>query len=191
MHLTLLCSASTDSSRRATFPGDEPLDAQGSAAAAALAEKLGRPGLVLVSPAVRARETAEALGLAGAIDERLREIDYGRWAGQALKDVAAREPDAAAAWLSDPEVAPHGGESVAALFARVGSWLAEISGDSRRVLAIAHPGPMRAAAAIALSAPFAAFWQIDVEPLARLTLTSDSRRWHLRALVEPESGRLR
>ncbi len=57
-----------------------------------------------------------------------------------------------------------------------------------RVLAVTHPGPIRAMAAIALSVPFDAFWRIDVEPLGRLTLTSDGKRWHLRALIEPERG---
>ncbi len=182
MRLTLLCSATGDSRRRARFPDDEPLDAAGIAAALALDVK--RADRVLVSPALRARQTAEALGLAGAVDERLREIDYGTWAGRELGEVAASEPEAMAAWLADPNAAPHGGESLAALFERAGAFLAERLNESGHVLAITHAEPMRAMAAVALGAPHGAFWRIDVAPLTRLILTSDGKRWNLRALVE-------
>ena len=88
---------------------------RGTAAAAALAGSIGSADRVLVSPALRARQTAVALELPATIDELLRDVDYGRWAGATLKEIAAREPAAVAAWLGDPAAAPHGGEPLAAL----------------------------------------------------------------------------
>jgi broad specificity phosphatase PhoE len=78
---------------------------------------------VLTSPASAARETAQALGFAAEVETPLGDCDYGRWRGLAAKDVARREPEAFAAWLGDAAAAPHGGESLAALIERTGTWL--------------------------------------------------------------------
>ena len=105
IRLTLISHGATAALRRAAFPGDEPLDARGTAAAAALAGAIGSAERVLVGPALRARQTAVALELPATIDEGLRDLDYGRWAGATLKEIAAREPAAVAAWLGDPAAA--------------------------------------------------------------------------------------
>jgi broad specificity phosphatase PhoE len=57
------------------------------------------------------RRTARLLNLDAAIAPALAEIDFGRWTGQGLADLAAAEPDSLATWLSDLQTAPHGGES--------------------------------------------------------------------------------
>jgi hypothetical protein len=38
------------------------------------------------------------------------DCDYSLWAERKLKDVAATEPEAIGAWLSDFAAAPHGGK---------------------------------------------------------------------------------
>lgn len=123
--LLLIRHATTAAVRRAAFPVDEPLDDAGRAAAATLAGSLGR-GEALCSPALRARQTAAAAGLAPVeLEAQLRECDFGAWAGRVLADVHADDPDGAAAWMTDPDAAPHGGEPLSALLARVGRWLDE------------------------------------------------------------------
>ncbi|MGJ4858796.1 histidine phosphatase family protein [Labrys sp. La1] len=177
--LILLCHGATPAVRAAGFPLDEALDARGLAAARKLEGHFGRPARILSSPALRARQTAQALGHDPEVDEALRECDHGRWAGLALDAVAAAEPEALRAWLTDPDACPHGGESVATLIARVGAWL-----DGRRfegyTLAVTHASVLRAAVVRALGAEARSFWRIDAAPLATADLRPSGRGWSLR-----------
>jgi broad specificity phosphatase PhoE len=74
---------------------DPPLDAVGRFQALVLADVLAHQGLVSIvsSPLLRARETAEPIGLRTGlpveIDERLIDRDYGPWAGRSKDEVAA------------------------------------------------------------------------------------------------------
>lgn len=79
---------------------DPPLDEVGVAEVAATASVIGQsdlappPRLVRTSPALRARQTAEALSAAtGAkieADDRLADRDYGEWAGHAPSELVER-----------------------------------------------------------------------------------------------------
>jgi histidine phosphatase superfamily protein (branch 1) len=51
-----------------------------------------------------------------------------------------------------------------------------------------HPAVLRAATVHVLDAPLAAFWRVDVEPLARLSLTCAAGRWNLRLPGQGASG---
>jgi len=177
--------ASTRATRAAAFPVDEPLDAPGRAAAAALAAVLPQRCEVLSSPAARCRETAQAAGLEPRVDAVLAECDFGCWAGVRLADV---DEEGARAWLLDPDATPHGGESLRAFAARVGAWL---DGEARRdgtVVAITHGGVVKAAVVHALGAPLEAFWQIDAAPLSLTELHAHDGRWtvaRVNDVVEP------
>ncbi|MED7951989.1 histidine phosphatase family protein [Streptomyces sp. BE303] len=180
--------------RQARFVGEgsvdegDPLDAAGVRAARAAAPGLPAAAHRFVSPTARCRRTAEDLGLPDAVDEpALRGCAAGRWSGRTLDEVAADEPAAVMTWLADPAAAPHGGESVRQLCARVGAWLdgtaAALAG---RVLVIAEPDVVRAAAVHALGIPDHAFRRLDVPPLAGVELTGRADRWNLRlGLVRP------
>lgn len=186
IRLTLVCHAATQAQRAAAVAGDdEPLDAAGRAAAAVAASDPETADLCWTAPERRARETAAALGLQAAVEDRLRNCDYGRWRGSSLAALQAREPEAVRAWLTDPAAAPHGGESLLALLARVGGWLDGLPAGpatSRVIVAVTHPAVVRAAAVHALAAAPAVFWRIDAGPLARLWLSGRAGRWNLRAL---------
>jgi broad specificity phosphatase PhoE len=174
--LLLVRHASTDAVRAAAFGADEPLDAAGVAAAGRL--RLPRAGEVLVSPARRAAETAARAGLAvTAVEPALAECDFGRWAGRPLRELAESEPEAVRAWMTDPAGAPHGGESLLAVLARVCTWLAEQARLSGTAIAITHAGVIKAAVVGALDAPPAAFWRIDVAPLSVTELHAHDGRW--------------
>ena len=179
--LTLLCHAATAATRAAAFPLDEPIEARSRELAAKAAVHLPRVDRVWTSPALRARQTAEALGLAATPEPALRDCDYGRWAGRRLAELQAAEPEAVAAWLGDPEAAPHGGESVVDLLARVGAWLEARGGERGHAIAITHPAIIRAAIVHVLAAPPAAFWRIDIEPLSLTELRRGPQHWTLRA----------
>jgi broad specificity phosphatase PhoE len=179
--LTLVCHGATDATRAAAFPLDEPLAAGATTAAQVLAPGLRRADHAWTSPALRARQTAEALSLAAHGDPALSDCDHGRWAGRALAEVQAAEPDAVAAWLADPAAAPHGGEAIVDLVARMGGWLDARLGDAGHTVAVTHAAVMRAAILHVLGAPADSFRRIDIEPLGMIGFGSDGRRWALRA----------
>ena len=121
--LTLVAHASTAATARALFSRDEGLEPRGAAAAGA-ASAPRRITRAVCSPARAAVETAGALGLAATVDPGLADWHLGEWRGRALDEIAAAHPADVAAWLADPDAAPHGGESLTALLARVAGWLA-------------------------------------------------------------------
>ncbi|WP_030394040.1 histidine phosphatase family protein [Kitasatospora purpeofusca] len=162
--------------------GGDALDEAGVRAARALRPDLPVASHRFVSPSARCRRTAEELGLADAVAEpELRGCAAGRWRGRTLDEVAAEEPEALMAWLADPAAAPHGGESVRQLCARVAGWLdGTAAGLTGRVLVVAEPDAVRAAAVHALGVPDQAFRRLDVPPLAVVELTGRAGRWNLR-----------
>ncbi|WP_438489448.1 histidine phosphatase family protein [Streptomyces sp. S186] len=184
--LTLISPAISASLRQARFDDGSSLDDGGAARARAAAGSLPTAARVRVSPSVRCRETASALGLdASAAQERsepseLSGLNVGRWTGRTLDEVGAAEPDAVARWLADPGAAPHGGESVRDLCERVTRWLDDCGGTDGRTLAVVEPEVVRAAVLHVLGAPETAFWRLDVPPLAATELTGRSGRWNLR-----------
>ena len=123
MRLHLLCVASTSSIRSASFPSNDPLDAQGRKALEAFAGALPRFDKTCISPDVSAVQTGEILGLHSETNPMLRDCDFGRWTGRSLADVQTTEPDALAIWLRDPTAAPHGGESFACVVNRIQAWM--------------------------------------------------------------------
>ncbi|GHG52512.1 histidine phosphatase family protein [Streptomyces griseocarneus] len=191
----MLISPATGSALRAArFDDGSPLDEAGVRDARAAAGALPRADLAVTAPAPRCRQTAAALGLDGAEPvSALRDLETGRWRGRSLDEVMAAEPEAVAAWLADPDAAPHGGESVTALTDRVGAWLDGRAEDGGRVLAVVEPAVVRAALVHALGLPAAAFWRLDVSPLSLTELSGRAGRWNLRcgrplAPAEPKAG---
>jgi broad specificity phosphatase PhoE len=189
MRLHLLCVASTPSIRSASFPSNDPLDAQGRQALEAFAGALPTVDKTWISPNLSAAQTAESLGLSSELERRLRDCDFGRWAGRSLAEVQATEPDALATWLRDPTAAPHGGESFADVINRVQAWMDGLLPASGSALAITHPTIIRASIAGALGAGPQALRHIDVAPLSQARLSSDGRRWTLSALIPRKEAR--
>lgn len=175
--LVLVRHARTSAVLRAAFPVDEPLDEAGRAAAAALAGSF--PGDLLSSPLRRARETCAAVapGAPVAEDEALRECDFGTWAGRSLADVHADDPAGVEAWMTDIDASPHGGESLRAFAARVGTWLDGQAALDGRAVAVTHGGVVKAAVVHAMGAPVEACWRVDVAPLRATELHAHDGRW--------------
>jgi len=180
--LALICHASTTATRLAAFPVDEPVEPKALDKAldgATLPARMRKPAQCWTSPALRATQTAQALALAATVEPELRDCDYGRWAGRTLTNIERDEGEAMAQWLGDPAAAPHGGESLVALIARVGSWLDGLGAHSGQLVAVTHQSVIRAALVHALGAPPATFWRIDVPPLAIVDLKGSGARWTL------------
>jgi broad specificity phosphatase PhoE len=180
--ITLICHGSTPATRQARFPLDEALEDKALDQAAALKSVIPRADRVWTSPALCARQTAVALSFDPVADPLLRDCDYGRWAGRKLNEVQGVEPEGVAAWLSDPDAAPHGGESIADLLRRVATWLDLHARDGGHSIAITHAVVIRAAILHAIGAPARAFWHIDAGPLSLTDLRHDGLRWTWRAI---------
>ncbi len=183
--LSWICHGATQANRKGCFPDDEPLEAKAEQQARTLSFESGSIDHVWSSPALRARQTAAALGLDAIPDIALRECDYGNWRGQSLAGLHERDADSLALWMTDTSVAPHGGEALTAVMKRVGEWMENHVGHAGNIAVITHASVIRAAVVQALHAPPAAFWSIDVEPLGIVEMTSDGRRWQLRFPAKP------
>lgn len=175
--LLLVRHAPTSATRAAAFPADEELDERGRELAAGLAAAVPRRSEVITSPARRCRQTAEAAGLAAAVDERIAECDFGTWTGRSLADVNADDPAAVQSWMLDPDASPHGGESLALFSTRIARWLDDQAAQDGRMTVITHGEVVKAAVVHALSAPLLAFWRIDATPLAITELHAHGGRW--------------
>jgi broad specificity phosphatase PhoE len=186
--LKLLCHASTSAVRNAAFPANEPLDPQGLKKLAAVPHQLRHAHRYLTSPALRAVQTAEALGLEATIEAALSDSDYGKWTGLAFDEVQAQQPEAVAEWIRDPASAPHGGESVVALIARVAVWLEAQQAVPGITVAITHASVIRAAIVGALQTEARSFWHIDIAPLSLTELSANNGRWTLVSMVPDKAG---
>lgn len=172
--VTMVCHGATSATRSTAFPADEPLERTPSL------DPLPAD-LAVSSPATRCLQTAVALGLTPTTDDRLRDCDYGRWTGLTLAELSSTEPANVEAWLTDPSAAPHGGESIVDLLARVGGWLDSL--PDGRTVAVTHPSVIKAAIVHAIRATPESFWRIDIGPLDRVALSGPV--WRLRTITGP------
>lgn len=169
--------------REARFHDGCSLDAAGlrlARSAASSVAALPVADRVWVSDTVRCRETADALGLEAVVVPALAGLGVGCWRGSTLAEVGAKEPQAVALWLADPESAPHGGETVREFCERISDWLDSAAQMNGRALAVVEPEVVRAVVVRALGTPAAAFWRIDVPPLTATEFSGRSGRWNLR-----------
>lgn len=144
---------------------DVPADCGVRKGISALRVAAGRVDRIVTSPALRCRQTAEALWPDGEVvtdtDAALWEQNFGAWEGlalDALPDLGPLDPEALALYRT-PQ-----GESFADLCARVAPGLIRAA-TGGRVAVIAHAGTVRAGLALALGAvpPALAF---EVAPLS-------------------------
>ena len=182
MRVILLCHAATGATRSAAFPtdADEPEPA-GIQAAIELAPSMPRADRILRANSRRCVRTTIALGLSAEPDPGLDGCDFGAWTGRTLDEVLAEDPEAVTSWLTNPAACPHGGESLAALLVRIGSWLDGL-GQRGSVLAVADSTVIRAALSYAVTGQPQSIWRFDVAPLSRAVLVGEPGRWSLRAL---------
>jgi broad specificity phosphatase PhoE len=119
---------------------DPPLTAAGREAAAAKLAGLTVAALY-VSPLLRARQTAEAIG--GPVEPivlpELAEIDFGDWEGLTWQEIQQRWPDAACRKIEDwLGAAPPGGELWCDFCARIDRALERVLAGPRPAAIVAH-----------------------------------------------------
>ncbi|MCA8926733.1 MAG: histidine phosphatase family protein [Alphaproteobacteria bacterium] len=162
--LLLIRHAPVDDGTRLHGRDDVAAALPGATAIAEVLRVIGPVDRVVSSPALRCRQTAEALfpDRPTTVDPRLWEQDFGAWEGMPLGDLPDIGP------LNREDLARHvppGGESFAALCARAAPALTELGGAGGRVAVIAHAGIIRAALALAIGS-VAAGLAFEIAPLS-------------------------
>jgi probable phosphoglycerate mutase len=136
--------------------------------AAALARR-GTIQAVVASPLARTRETAgivaARLGLDVAVEDGLRETDFGAWEGLTFAEVSERYPDDLNAWLASTEARPTGGgESFATTATRVAATRDKLVAAyaGRTVLLVTHVTPIKMLVRLALGAPLESLFRMEL-----------------------------
>ena len=155
---------------------DAPADVGDTAALSRLRSLLPKTHVAISSPARRARDTAEALGLVAALNPAFGEQDFGRWTGRTHEDIR-RESEAAYDdfWRAPATNRPPGGESFVKQIGRVRQGVAALpAGD---VIVVAHAGTIRAALAVALDMPPDKALSFVIDPLSLTRLDRLDHGW--------------
>ncbi|MFG3045906.1 bifunctional RNase H/acid phosphatase [Streptomyces sp. NPDC048241] len=151
---------------------DPALSEVGREQARLVAGSLARRGTVqavVASPLARTRETAgivaARLGLDVAVDDGLRETDFGAWEGLTFGEARERYPDDLNAWLGDPSAHPTGGgESFAETAERIEEARARLVAEyqGRTVLLVTHVTPIKTLLRLALGAPPESLFRMEL-----------------------------
>ena len=138
---------------------DADLDEVGTEQARTVGEYLAKgitPVKIVSSPLRRAQQTATHIARSCGVndfttDNRWIEIDYGVYDGLPLGDVPR---EVWSQWRTDPDFTPEGGESFAALHARVHAACEELAANDvdGDIIIVSHVSPMKSASAWALGA---------------------------------------
>jgi broad specificity phosphatase PhoE/ribonuclease HI len=134
--------------------GDVPLSEQGQAQAMAAGGRVAGisrdVAAVFTSPLSRCTRTAELIAAeVGGADVTvlpdLIECDFGAWEGLTFAEAQERWPEAMAAWLASPSVAPPGGESFEAVGARARAALGTVLRAYPKgvVVVVSHVSPIK------------------------------------------------
>ena len=104
----------------------------------------------VTSPLLRARQTAEILGLpVVGTEEALIEMDWGEWDGLTRAELDEAYGDEIGRRMRmGLDLRPHGGESPREVRNRLAIWLEEVAGHGRPVGAVCHQGIIRAAVSL-------------------------------------------
>lgn len=147
--------------RRYSGRGDLPLTELGERQAAAAAARLSTMdgvAVVLSSPMLRARQTAQpvadALGVPLSVHDGLIETDFGAWEGLTFTEARERDPDLHTRWITDTSVAAPDGESMDAVHRRVRRALDQLIAEhgGATLAVVTHVTPIKALLRMALDA---------------------------------------
>lgn len=184
--LLLIRHAAIEGAERPLLIGasDLPAGPQGLRDLQGLAGALARfnPEAWFCSPLLRARQSIARLGefcetaQEFVLDERLREIHFGRWELKSFAEIAAMDQDLIPGWAEYEAFTFPGGESVATFCERVAGVLADLRASfCREIAVVAHGGVIRTLICLALGLSPKNYLLFDVRPgtLAVLDLHPD------------------
>ncbi len=175
--LYLLRHGSTDVESGALVGStDVGLDGKGLERLAGLSRRLEDVEVWYCSPMLRTRQTLDELqrhistGQEIRYDDRLREIDFGRWEMQCFADISKADPGLIDSWTRYTDFVFPGGEEVAGFCERVGTMLELFMvHDAEKIGVITHGGVIRTLICLALGISVRNYLLFDVQP-ASLTV---------------------
>lgn len=162
--LSIVRHARTEANAGGRLQGrlDLPLDEVGRLQASGLVDIVAGVDRVVCSPTLRAVQTASVFGIEPTIDDRWHEMAYGEFEGMAIDEVPR---DMWQRWISDPDYAPAGGESLRALGVRVRAACDDLLEEARHrhVVVVTHATPVKVAMAWALGVDESITWRSFVD----------------------------
>lgn len=165
--LILVRHGRTAANRQGLLQGrlDQDLDDLGRRQAVAVAQMVREMGPVdelISSPLKRAQQTAAAFGMSYETDDRFVELSYGEFEGVPHADVPSEVWDR---WRVNFDYVPPGGESLAALDARVRGACEELleRAATSNVVIVSHVSPMKSAVAWALDVDIGISWKCHLD----------------------------
>lgn len=154
---------------------DDPLSEKGWTQMREAVQGLDGWSRLLTSPLQRCRafasELASARSLPLDVEDRFKEVGFGRWEGKSPDEVVALWPEEYEAFYRDPvHRRPEGAESLDAFFQRVSEAMdAAVSRyEEENILVVAHAGVIRAAIAHAAGAEASTMYRYKI-PYAGFT----------------------
>ena len=152
LQIVLIRPGSTDYDRQSRIQGtlDIPLDKQGTAEVAQLADELKATGIETVyapecQPAQQsARAVAKSLGVKFKKLDRMQNLDHGLWQGMLIEDVRQKQPKVYRLWQERPEtVCPPEGETLSEADARVRAAVTKlVKRHKQGVIGLVVPEPL-------------------------------------------------
>lgn len=157
-----------------------PLTPDGAAAVRELARMLAADARlatarILSSPVRRAAETARLLenllGICGAVDPRLAELDFGAWTGLDGERISHEFAEDWQIWRDRPAIAvPTGGESLASMFDRIRAVSAQLEPPT---IVVGHETGLRLMLCALLNVGLERYRDWQIEPGAAVLIGND------------------
>jgi len=100
------------------------------------------------------------------LEERLRELNFGKWEGMHFSDVQEKYRECWEQWCSDWKYsAPPSGESFMDMYHRIKCCIEELLDryKGKKMLIVSHQGPMRIIPLVLLKLPFECYWSFTAE----------------------------
>jgi len=160
---------------------DPELSGEGISQAQAVAKELAarKADLIVASPMVRTRQTAEAIskatGLKISFDESWREAAFGQWDGLTIANVKELYSNEWQSWVSSTSaVAGTSGESYEDVAARSELALTNLvlEHPGKTIIVVTHNYVIRTIAATVLGAPLESVYHLDVLPCSITTVNT-------------------
>jgi len=151
---------------------DPELSERGIKQAEALAQELKGNGItkIYTSPLKRTYQTAkiisDRLGVPIHREDRVIEIDHGKWSGMLVEDVKKKYPEEFEIWIKEPhKIRFEGGESLEDVFKRVGDFLWYLKEEHREetVVVVSHTVPIRCMYCALLDIELSKFWSFGCD----------------------------
>lgn len=201
--LLLVRHGQTDWNLQRRYQGDNdiPLNATGLAQArqAALALKAEQVDGIISSHLSRAKQTADLIAEFHdnpvEVDERLGELNFGKWQGLTWTEIEAQYPDEARDWRTNKAESAPNGETFVELSVRTSAFLESMRGRGGRWIVAAHGGTIRSVVGGILGMTPGKEWQLKIQnvSIAEVELFEDAtvlNRWNDTSHLERQ-GKIR